>query len=221
VHSDLRSHSISARLVVVFIAIALALSACSGRTRPFGKDTKTFSSRLLKQPPVIKIADINGLSTANTKSLRRQIVHEARKRGFTARTNDRGKAPVSVNGTLRVAPYGLNTAVAYVWDVNDNKKNRLLRVAGEDISQKTERKQGPTHLNAKTIQRIAAHTTSSLAAWLGRQGYRVKEISLPPPADVRNVSILRAEASSKSARQAITRNLYKATGTPQIGRAHV
>ncbi len=204
---------------MVFIAIALTLGACSGRTRPFGKDTtKSFSARLLKTPPVIKIAKIDGLSKANSQSLRRQIIREARQRGISARSSDKGKvkAAVFVKGTLKVAPYGQNTAVAYVWDVSDKNNNRLMRVTGEDFSQKASRKQNATQLNAKTIQRIAAHATSSLASWLGRQGYRVRDISLPPPSDVRNVSILRAEASSVAARKSITRNLYKATGAPRV-----
>lgn len=216
VHSVQRSLLNGFRLVVVLVAIVTIVSACSGRTRPFGKSTKSFSSRLLKKPPIIKLAKIEGLSPANAQSLRRQIIHEAGKRGIIARTNDQGKAAVHVNGILKVAPYGQNTAVAYVWDVSDKKKNRLLRVAGEEFSQKTQKNQSATYLNSKTLHRIAAHATSGLAAWLGRQGYRVKEISLPPPSEVRNISVLRAEASSIKARQAITRNLYKATGAPRV-----
>jgi hypothetical protein len=204
------------RLVVVFIAIALTLGACSGRTRPFGKETKSFSARLLKTPPVIKIAKIQGLSTANSRSLRRQIIREARQRGISAKSNDKGKAAVFVNGTLKVAPYGQNTAVAYVWDVSDKNNNRLMRITGEDFSQKKSRNPNTTQLNGKTIQRIAAHATSSVAAWLSRQGYRVRDVSLPPPSDVRSASILRAEASSVAARQSITRNLYKATNAPPV-----
>jgi len=202
--------------MVVLVAIAMAVSACSGGNKPFSKETGTFAAIPLKKPPVITIAAIDGLSPANSQSLKRQITREARKRGIIAATNARGKNPVYVSGTLKVAPAGPNTAVANVSDVRDASKNRLLRVAGEDVSQKNRVNQNATALNAKTIQRIAAHATSGMAAWLGRQGYRVRDISLPPPGDVRNISVLRAEASSTSARQAITRNLYQATGAPRL-----
>lgn len=213
-HSDLRSRLIDLRLVVVIVAIAVSLGACSGRTHPFSKQKSTLSTRMQKSPPVIKIAKIDGLSSTNSKSLRRQFIHEARKRGISAKTKPGETSTISVNGTLKVVPYGQKTAVAYVWDVIDDKKNRLIRITGEDFSQKKQPTLTATELSPKTIQRIAAHATSSLAAWLGRQGYRVSEISLPPPGGVRNISVLRAEASSINARQAITRTLYQATGAP-------
>lgn len=215
-HSDPRSWLTSIRLVVMFFAIGLVVSACSGDSKPFGKETSSLSAKLRKKPPVIKIAKIDGLSPANSQSLRRQIIHQARKRGFTARTTLKDKASVFISATLKVAPYGPNTAVAYVWDVSDKRNNRLLRVAGEEISQKTIKNYPPNHLTAKTIKRIAAHATSGVAAWLGRQGYSTRDVSLPPPGDVWNVSVLRAEASSATARKAITRNLYKATGAPRV-----
>jgi len=201
--------------MAVLVAIGMTVSACSAGNRPFGKETGTFAAIPLKKPPVITIAAIDGLTPANSQSLKRQIIREARKRGITAGTNVKGKNPVYVSGTLKLAPVGQNTAVAYVWDVKDAKQNRLLRVAGEDVSQNPRANQNATALTAKTIQRIAAHATSGMAAWLGRQGFRVRDISLPPPGDVRNISVLRAEASSTSARQAITRNLYEATGAPR------
>ncbi len=122
------------RLILVLVAIAATLGACSGRSQPFGKEPKLFSTRLLKTPPAIQIARIKGLSAANTQSLRRQFVREARKRGMMAGPGKNGKAAVFVTATLKVAPYGRKTAVAYVWDVSDKRKKRLLRVAGEDFS---------------------------------------------------------------------------------------
>jgi len=203
------------RLVLVFVAIAFTLGACSGSSQPFGKEPKLFSTRLLKTPPAIKIAKINGLSTENSQSLRRQFIREARKRGLSAGADNKGKAAVFIKATLKVAPYGQGTAVAYVWDVSDKRKKRLLRVAGEDVSKKSPNDQSSAQLSTKTIQRIAAHASSGLASWLSRQGYRVREVSLPPPSAVRNASILRTEASSVAARQSISRSLYKASGKPR------
>ena len=203
------------RLVLVLVTIAFTLGACSGRSQPFGKEPKLFSTQLLKSPPAIKIANINGLSTANTQSLRRQFIREARKRGISAGADKKGKAAVSIKATLKIAPSSQGAMVAYVWDVSDNRKKRLLRVAGEDVSKKFPNDQSAVDLNAKTIQRIAAHASSGLASWLSRQGYRIREVSLPPPSDVRNASVLRTEASSVAARQSISRSLNKASSKPR------
>jgi len=203
------------RLILVLVALAVTLGACSGSSQPFGKKPELFSTQLLKTPPAIQLAKINGLSTENSQSLRRQFIREARKRGLSAGADKKAKAAVFIKATLKVAPSGPDTAVAYVWDVSDKRKKRLLRVAGEDVSQKSPGDQNSTQLSAKTIQRIAAHATSGLASWLSRQGYRVREVSLPPPSAVRNASVLRTEASSVAARQSISRSLYKAPGKPR------
>ena len=209
------------RLILVLVAIAVTLGACSGSSQPFGKEPNLFATRLLKTPPAIKIAKIKGLSTAGSQSLRRQFIREARKRGLSAGADKNGKAAVFIKATIKVAPYGQDTAVAYVWDVSDKRKKRLLRVAGEDISKKSPNDQSNSQLSAKTIQRIAAHASSSLASWLSRQGYRVREVSLPPPSDVRSASILRTEASSVAARQSISRSLYKAPGKTRVRTARL
>ncbi len=203
------------RLILVLVALAVTLGACSGSSQPFGKEPKLFSTRLLKTPPAIQIARIKGLSTANSQSLRRQFIREARKRGMTAGADKKGKAAVFVKATLKVAPYGQDTAVAYVWDVSDKRKKRLLRVAGEDVSKNPPSDQNSSQLSARTIQRIAAHASSGLASWLSRQGYRIREVSLPPPSDVRSASILRTEASSVAARQSISRSLNNASRKPR------
>jgi len=203
------------RLILVLVALAVTLGACSGSSQPFGKEPKLFSTQLLKTPPAIKIAKINGLSTENSQSLRRQFIREARKRGMLAGADKKGQAAVFIKATLKVAPSGPDTAVAYVWDVSDKRKKRLLRVAGEDVSQNLLNDQSSTQLSARTIQRIAAHATSGLGSWLSRQGYRIREVSLPPPSAVRNASVLRTEASSVAAGQSISRNLYKSTGKPR------
>ncbi len=204
------------RLILVLVALAVTLGACSGSSQPFGKEPQLFSARLLKTPPTIKIAKIKGLSAANSQSLKRQFIREARKRGLSAGADKKGKAAIFIKATIKVAPYGQDTAVAYVWDVSDKRKKRLLRVAGEDVSKNPPNDQNPAQLSAKTLQRIAAHASSGLTSWLSRQGYRVREVSLPPPSDVRSASILRTEASSVAARQSISRSLYKVPGKTRV-----
>lgn len=201
---------------MLFLAIGLIVGACSGRVRPFAKGAKATSPRSLKKTPVVQITTIRGLSDADSQSLRRQIIHEAGKRGIPAGKSRASQAALFVNGTLRTAPYNKDTAIAYVWDFSDKRSKPLHRITGEDISHKPSTNSKTPDLSAKSIQRIAAHAAAGMAAYLGRQGYSVREISLPPPGDVRNIASVRAEVRSAAAGRAISRNLYKAPAAPGV-----
>ncbi len=166
---------------------------------------------LLKKSPVVTFAKIDGVSAQNSQSLTRQIIREARKRGVTAIKSDNGKASIFITGTVKFAANDQDRAVAYVWDFSNRRKNKLHRVSGEDILPRSRSSDNAKSLSAKNIQRIAARTAGGLAAWLGRKGYRVREVSLPPPGGVRNISVVRAEAKAIATRETFAQNLYRAT----------
>ncbi len=168
--------------LVAAVCLALAaVSACSSRSRPFGKGTDALIPELFEKAPPVSIVATKGLPKAKARSLTRLLTAEAGKRGISASRTPPADRSYRMKGTLTAAPGRDGTVVVYVWDVSDSIGTGKSRITGKETIPGPSPKNPWDAVDRRVMHRIALNTADRLSAILGQKGFYVRHVALPPP----------------------------------------
>lgn len=174
----------SLRGVLLGLVTAGLLAGCGTLVRPFGKGADTVSGTLLYNPPPVAIVTLDGPPGSVADRIAAYVASEAARRGFEVVRKPPTKHAFRVEGTLSAAKSAKGVAVAYVWDVTDAIGAAHHRIAGEEIVAGPAKGKPWKAVDDAAMLRIGQYTAEGLAGFLGRRGYNVRNIALPPPASI-------------------------------------
>ena len=182
--------------VALGLTLSLALLAgCGGLNRPFGKGSSAPLAALYDKAPPVTIVSANGVPGGKRQALAQYVAREARQRGFTVNSEAPNRRGYRMAGQLTARNTSRGTVVAFVWDVTDPIGSARHRISGREIippavheddedGERVSPASGSspwTRVDEVAMSRIAARTAEGLAAYLGRNGFYVRHVGLPPP----------------------------------------
>ncbi len=180
----MRSTSFTTAARAAIVVALLAVAACSGISRPFGKGEQALVTLPGERPPPVALVALDGAPPAESQRLAAHIAREATLRGYQARAGAPAPDAVRLAGHVKAASQGAATTVAYVFDIEDPKSGARKRITGVEAGPAAVATTPWTGVDDAMLQRIAADAASGVSAFLGERGYNVRSVGLPPPSDL-------------------------------------
>jgi len=153
--------------LTAFAALAILVTGCAG-----GSLSGVFSGEGGaggKLAPVT-FAPIIGPPANVSKELNQQLVAAAKQKSIPVVTEKGRPSTYTVQGYLAQSNEGRAEKFSYILDVTDKSGNRVHRILGEEAVPAKAGAKPWASINQAALQKIAAKTTTNLAAWLPKQG---------------------------------------------------
>jgi len=166
---------------MLLIAVGLALAACAGGYRPFGKDGETAGPTGKTVPPII-LQSMKGLPPGQTQAFRDALSIAAGQRDMAIVEGAFQSEELVLNGQFRAVADGGGVRVDFHWTLTDPAGAILHDFTGEEMASGTAGSDLWSAVTPAVLQRIAETTSLNLATRLSQLGYATRTASrdLPP-----------------------------------------
>lgn len=167
-------------LIGVLMSGCMSLSDVTGpfkmlSSKPPAKPEKVAQNTL---PPPLYVAGTTGMPPGWSKRLHMHIENESRKKSIPISKTAGNAANVELVGHLSAAEVRSGTLVAYVWDVQNKKGDKLHRITGQrDLGKRGAR--GPwSAINDETLRQIGEEAAGKIRGWMTEKGYQMQPVQL-------------------------------------------
>lgn len=166
---------------MLLIVLGLALAACAGGYRPFGKDGETTPPTGKTVPPII-LQSMQGLPAGQVKAFRDILSIAAGQRDMAIVEGALQSEELVLNGQFRAVADEGGVRVDFHWILTDPAGATLHDFTGEEMASGTAGSDLWSAVTPAVLQRIAEQTSLNLAARLSQLGYATSTASrdLPP-----------------------------------------
>ncbi len=166
---------------LLLLALGLALAACAGGNRPFGKDDGTPGPTGKTVPPIV-LRTMEGLPADRMQALRDALAVAAGQRDMAIVEGSFQSGELILNGRFTASAEGGGVRVDYRWTLSDPAGATVHDFTGQEVASGTAGSDLWSAVTPAVLQRIAEATSLNLAARLAQLGYATRTAArhLPP-----------------------------------------